>query len=150
MSIDFQCPSCNDPFHVPEEMAVTRARCNRCGFILTVPHVPVALDLGRAPSIENASDPLGAFADPLQSTYALKKTETSEGSVGIRVGFVAAVLIGLVVAGVTATVVYRIVTRNTPTLADSNPQMHSNPQIHSICKYTVIRKYTVILKYKAR
>lgn len=37
MTIQFQCYSCANPFNVPEEMAGTRARCNGCGAIVTIP-----------------------------------------------------------------------------------------------------------------
>jgi WD40 repeat protein len=37
MSIQFQCSVCGRQFDVPEQMAGTKARCNTCGNIVTVP-----------------------------------------------------------------------------------------------------------------
>src|SRR5687768_5233565 len=98
--IDFQCHGCGNDFHVPETMAGTTARCNRCGTIVTIPVPGLSFEPSaplarhdpyqRAPSSIPAK--LGAGTSPGMSPVALV-------AIGVGGGVAALVLIGLLVGG---------------------------------------------------
>src|SRR5436190_23824065 len=94
MTIAFACPSCKQPYHVPDELGGRTTRCKKCNTAMMIPHAEVGMVHGvgkkRRPGVNFAMGIggvllLGALAFGI--SYGVKEFFLSSGLSGDELKF---------------------------------------------------------------